>query len=108
VTLVHQRQVISFDNIKNVAKNPQHELAEFAIETNCRTFVLRGESPAIVVRASPVESKLHQAADDTTPCECANVRWCLLYRITTDGACQTIVGSAYVCVCFGSQEMVPG
>jgi len=44
--------VISFDSITNVSKNPQHELAEFSIETNtlmsCRTFVLRGESPAIV------------------------------------------------------------
>jgi len=61
--VLRRRQVISITNIKNAYKNPKNELS-FEIATNlfmrdgkARTFILRGESPATVVRASPVDGK---------------------------------------------------
>lgn len=56
--MLRRRQVISIVNIKNAYKHPKNELS-FEIATNlfmrdgkARTFVLRGESQATVVRAS--------------------------------------------------------
>jgi hypothetical protein len=86
-------KVISIDSITTVCKDPQLELADFKIATKTgRTFVLRGESRATVVCASPVDSKLKPQCLLLTDslgcveawgtvmaslCVCARIQWCM-------------------------------